>query len=80
MFSKNMDYKTMFAVKSVTFGMPPKQVQKVNWDKNLNWCSKLYQSYGLNLPLRGAEGLHLFLLSPKIHWLALKSRLTSFAP
>lgn len=31
-----------------------------------NWCSKLYQSYGLNLPLHGAEGVApLFLLTQK---------------
>ena len=43
-----------------------KQNKKVKVGLKSNWCSKLYQSYGLNLPLHGAEGVApLFLLTQK---------------
>lgn len=43
-----------------------KQNKKVKVGTKSNWCSKLYQSYGLNLPLHGAEGVApLFLRSQK---------------
>lgn len=43
-----------------------KQNKKAKVGTKSNWCSKLYQSYGLNLPLHGAEGVApLFLLTQK---------------
>ncbi len=45
MFSKNMDY-----IKNHVCDLNPlllvchKNRLRVNWDKNLNWCNKLYQS------------------------------------
>ena len=51
-----------------------KQNKKVKVGLKSNWCSKLYQSYGLNLPLHGAEGVApLFLLTQKFTGSLLKS-------
>lgn len=51
-----------------------KQNKKAKVGTKSNWCSKLYQSYGLNLPLHGAEGVApLFLLTQKFTGSLLKS-------
>lgn len=51
-----------------------KQNKKVKVGLKSNWCSKLYQSYGLNLLLGGEpRGCTPLFAHAKIHWLAPES-------